>query len=157
MLTSDDNITDEDGNVLTGLYAIDAETGEAHRAVADGDGYALDYEIRVAEVRDINFSVYAYAGTEEFEAIKEQYSIMDNVDGFNWDDLQKVRVKTEVDDHGTDDATVQTRVKFIEGNEYGNNWDYFEYKNQDGFVTIEQYPDSQEIVVYTAFELMKIR
>ena len=46
---------------------------------------------------------------------------MDNVDGFNWDDLQKVRVKTEVDDHGTDDATVQTRVKFIEGNEYGNN------------------------------------
>ena len=60
--------------------------------------------------------------------------------------------ENEVDDHGTDDATVQTRVKFIEGNEYGNNWDYFEYKNQDGFVTIEQYPDSQEIVVYTAFE-----
>ena len=152
-LTADDNITDEDGNVLTGLYAVDADTGEAHRAVVDGEGYALDHEIKVAEVRDINFSVYAYAGTEEFEAIREEYSIMDNVEGFDWDDLQKVRVKTKAYDHDTDDVSTKTQVKFIEAiGDYDNNWDYFQYENDGGYVSIEQYPDSQELVVYNAFE-----
>ncbi|MEC8541476.1 MAG: hypothetical protein VXY53_06525, partial [Candidatus Thermoplasmatota archaeon] len=77
---------------------------------------------------------------------------MDNVDGFSWDVLSKVRVKTEVRDYETDAPSTRERVKFIEGNDYDDNWDYFEYKNEGGFITIEQYPDSQEIVVYTSFE-----
>ena len=30
---------------------------------------------------------------DDFEAVREQYSIMDNVEGFDWGDVGKVRIR----------------------------------------------------------------
>ena len=117
--------------VLVGLYVISSD-GMAIRVKQEGDIYVIDDDIIVQEVLDVSFSKYVYSGTEEFDALRAEYSVMDNVDGFSWDVLSKVRVKTEVRDYETDAPSTRERVKFIEGNDYDNNWDYFEYKKKAG-------------------------
>ena len=149
----------ESGQALeAGLYAIDTEMGEAIAVVQEGDGYAIDHSyIFIEETRDIRFSKYVYAEdpdgnpNDDFEAVQEQYDIMDNVEGFDWGDVGKVRIQTVVRDHNDpDNINVEERVQFVEITDNYHNWDYFRYENDGGYVTVEMGADEE--VVYTAFQ-----
>ena len=60
---------------------------------------------------------------------------MDNVEGFNWDNVLKIKEREEIWDFNEDpeDHSFETQVRFAENMGDGNsNWDYFELENEGG-------------------------
>ena len=69
---------------------------------------------------------------------------MDNVEGFDWGDVGKVRIQTVVRDHNDpDNINVEERVQFVEITDNYHNWDYFRYENDGGYVTVEMGADEK--------------
>ena len=103
----------------------------------------------------VSFSTFRYIDdlTEtELAAFKTKYAVMENVEGFSFDDVLKVREREEIDnyDEGVDGYQYEKEARFIEDIGDGNsNWDYFKLEDKSGFITIED--KAKDEIVFTTF------
>ena len=104
---------------------------------------------------DVGFATYTYIDdlTEnELVEFKTKYSIMENAEGFNFDDVLKVKERAEIRnyDEGFSEYQYKQDVRFIEDIGDGrSNWDYFELENTDGYITIED--KAKDEIIFTTF------
>ena len=104
---------------------------------------------------DVSFATYTYLDdlTEtELAAFKTKYAIMENAEGFNFDNVLKVKEREEIwnYDEGVHEYRYEKDVRFIEDIGDGNsNWDYFGLEDKNGYITIED--KAEDEIVFTTF------
>ena len=117
--------------------------------VKDADGYMSD------TAEGVGFATFRYIADmtdQEFAAFKEKYAVMENVEGFSFDKVLKIKERDEIwnYDEGADNYRYESDVTFIEDLGDGNSsWDYYQLRDRGGLITVED--RSTDEIVYTTF------